>query len=234
MPTQTNVLTVEEPMYEIDVEHLITEDDEPVDNIFSEKQQRLLTETLYSSWDGPGDGRKFFAAANIGVFYMVKAPALVPDVLLSLDVEAHEDIWAKEHRSYFLWEFGKPPDVVIEIVSNKIGGELTTKLEKYARMRVPYYVVFDPAHHISEQSLTIFSLSGYSYQEYNSLNLPEVSLRLKIWEGEYNGSVSTWLRWEDEAGNLIPTGKERADAEMNRSEKLAAMLRQLGHDPDKI
>ncbi len=227
MPTPTNVLTVEEPMYEIDVEHLITEDDEPVDNIFSEKQQRLLTETLYSSWEGPGDGRKFFAAANIGVFYMVKAAPLVPDVLLSLDVEAHEDMWAKEHRSYFLWEFGKAPDVVIEIVSNKIGGELSTKLEKYARMRVPYYVVFDPAHHITEQSLTIFSLSGYSYQEYSSQHLPEVSLRLKIWEGEYNGSVSTWLRWEDEKGNLIPTGKERAD-------KLAAMLRQLGHDPDKI
>ena len=227
MPTPTNVLTVEEPMYEIDVEHLVTEDDEPVDNIFSEKQQRLLTETLYSSWEGPGDGRKFFAAANIGVFYMVKAAPLVPDVLLSLDVEAHEDIWAKEHRSYFLWEFGKAPDVVIEIVSNKIGGELTTKLERYARMRVPYYVVFDPAHHLSEQSLKIFSLSGYSYQEYHSQNLPEVSLRLRIWEGEYNGSFSTWLRWEDKRGNLIPTGKERAD-------KLAAMLRELGHDPDKI
>lgn len=227
MPTQTNVLTVEEPMYEIDVEHLITEDDEPVDNIFSEKQQRLLTETLYSSWEGPGDGRKFFAAANIGVFYMVKAAPLVPDVLLSLDVEPHEDIWAKEHRSYFLWEFGKAPDVVIEIVSNKVGGELTTKLERYARMRVPYYVVFDPAHHLTEKPLTIFSLNGYSYREYPSLHLPEVSLRLKIWEGEYNGSVSTWLRWEDAKGNLIPTGKERAD-------KLAAMLRQLGHDPDKI
>jgi Putative restriction endonuclease len=219
--------------YKIDVEHLVTEDDAPI-SLFAGKQQLLLTETLYSSWEGPGDGRKFFAAANIGVFYMVKAAPLVPDVLLSLDVEAHEDIWAKEHRSYFLWEFGKAPDVVIEIVSNKVGGELTTKLERYARMRVPYYVVFDPAHHITEQSLTIFSLNGYSYREYLSLNLPEVSLRLKIWEGEYNGSVSTWLRWEDEKGNLIPTGKERADSEQDRADKLALLLRQLGHDPDKI
>jgi hypothetical protein len=29
-----------------EVEHLVTEDDTPVDNIFSEKQQRLLTESL--------------------------------------------------------------------------------------------------------------------------------------------------------------------------------------------
>jgi hypothetical protein len=32
-----------------DVDSLITEDDEPVDNLSSEKQQRLLTEPLYSS-----------------------------------------------------------------------------------------------------------------------------------------------------------------------------------------
>ena len=35
---------------EIDYESLITEDNEPVDNVFSEKQQRLLVEPLYTSW----------------------------------------------------------------------------------------------------------------------------------------------------------------------------------------
>ncbi|MFP4441437.1 MAG: hypothetical protein ACLFVO_29765 [Chloroflexaceae bacterium] len=51
-----------------DVEHLVTEDDTPVD-IFSSKQQRLLVEPLYSSWDGPGNGRPFLAMSNIGLFY---------------------------------------------------------------------------------------------------------------------------------------------------------------------
>jgi len=32
------------------VDHLVTEDDTPVDNVFSEKQQRLLTEPLYASY----------------------------------------------------------------------------------------------------------------------------------------------------------------------------------------
>jgi hypothetical protein len=31
------------------VDHLVTEDDTPVDSFFSEKQLRLLTEPLYSS-----------------------------------------------------------------------------------------------------------------------------------------------------------------------------------------
>ena len=39
-----------------DTSHLITEDDTPVDNFLSEKNQRLLTEPLYSSWAGPGSG----------------------------------------------------------------------------------------------------------------------------------------------------------------------------------
>ena len=34
---------------DIDIESLVTEDDTPVDNMPSEKQQRLLTEPLYSS-----------------------------------------------------------------------------------------------------------------------------------------------------------------------------------------
>lgn len=69
------------PNYQPDIAHLITEDDEPVDNLPSEKQQRLLTESLYSSWSGPGAGRTFLACANVGVFYQAKDPAIVPDVL---------------------------------------------------------------------------------------------------------------------------------------------------------
>ena len=61
-----------------DVETIVTEDDAPVDNLPSEKQQRLLTEALYSSWAGPGEGRPFLVAANVGIFHMVRRPPLVP------------------------------------------------------------------------------------------------------------------------------------------------------------
>ena len=97
------------PQLSVDVEALVTEDDTPVDNMPSEKQQRLLTEPLYSSWAGPGAGRRFLAAANVGVFAEARNPAIVPDVFLSLDVQVAADWWDKRHRSYFVWEFGKPP-----------------------------------------------------------------------------------------------------------------------------
>ena len=202
-----------------DVYQLITEDDEPVDNLPSEKQQRLLTETLYSSWAGPGDGRPFLVAANIGVFYLARRPAIVPDVLLSLDVEVPEDWWEKEHRSYFLWEFGKPPDLAIEIVSNKEGKEDGEKKQIYARMRVPYYAILDPLLQIMPDVLTVYRLEGFSYQRQESATFPDLGLGLRLWSGKYEGKEATWLRWVDAQGAMVLSGKERAEEERQRAEE---------------
>lgn len=72
-------ITLEPEIIEIpepDISNLITEDDTPVDNIFSEKQQRLLTETLYTTWRKTrGTDAPFVALANVGLFYGVDEPA---------------------------------------------------------------------------------------------------------------------------------------------------------------
>ena len=88
------------------VETLVTEDDTPVDNVFSEKQQRLLTEPLFTSWPGPGEEQPFVAMANVGLFYALRRAPLAPDVLLSLGVRLPADIRLKHNRSYFVWEYG--------------------------------------------------------------------------------------------------------------------------------
>jgi hypothetical protein len=231
-----------------DINHLITEDDEPVENIFSSKQQRLLTDSLYSSWAGPGPGRKFLADTNVGIFYVARNPGIVPSVFLSLDVEAHDDLWAKEHRSYFTWELGKPPDVVIEIVSNKNGSESGDKRTKYAHMRVGYYVIYDPKQHLGDEALLIYRLEGVGYRQHESTRMPEINLGLTLWEGEFENVRDKWLRWTDENNNLILTGKEQAaelrsqkdkervakEEAIERAEKLAAMLQRLGRDPDQL
>ena len=62
-----------------------------------------------------------------------------------------------------MWEFGKLPEVCIEVVSNQEGDELTlsrksqqkgkttTKKDLYAQIRIPYYVVFDPLKQIQNE-----------------------------------------------------------------------------------
>jgi Uma2 family endonuclease len=244
-----------------DIQHLITEDEAPVDNLPSEKQQRLLTEPLYSAWSGPGERRTFLAAANVGIFAQVRNPAVVPDMFLSLDVEVADDWWRREHRSYFVWEFGKPPELVLEIVSNTEGNEDGEKKDKYARMRVDYYVIYDPLRQVMSDVLTIYRQRDGVYERQETAQFPTLKLGLTLWEGVFEGKHDTWLRWTDEHGVLIPTGKElaeqerlrteqerlraehaeellvrerlRADEERQRAERLAALLRQAGIDPDQ-
>lgn len=221
------------------VKNLITEDDEPVDNLFSAKQQRLLVEPLYSSWMPPlteeesvPTPRVFLADANVGVFFSVHQPPLVPDMFLSLDVELGRDWNADETRSYFVWEVGKVPEAVVEIVSNKEGNELTSKLKRYAEWGVTYYVVFDPFHELSETGLCVYELGfGKRLRPRKDFELPTLGLSLTLWEGTYEGVADAWLRWCDQDGNLIPTGIERA---LNAEAEIARLrdeLARLRHTP---
>ncbi len=230
----SEVLTLS-PEHRPNVDELVTEDDTPVDNFASEKQQRLLTRPLYSSWAGPEDGRPFLAAANVGLFFSVHEPPLVPDVFLSLDVSVPEDWWAKGQRAYFWWEFGKAPEVVIEIVSNREGGETDTKMRSYARLGIPYYVIFDPLEQVQDEVLRAYALVApeRSYEETDPAWLAGVGLGLTLWEGEFEKKEGTWLRWIDEVGNLILTGEERAAQAEQRAERLAAQLRELGVEPEE-
>jgi len=61
----TQQLLNTEEIVTLDISHLVIEDDTPVDNLQSEKQQRLLVEPLYSSKALPSP---FLAAANVGLF----------------------------------------------------------------------------------------------------------------------------------------------------------------------
>jgi Uma2 family endonuclease len=201
-----------------DVDDLVTEDDTPVDNIFSEKQQRLLTEPLYSAQSG-AIPRPFAAMANVGLFYRTHHPPLVPDMLLSLGVEIPEDVWTKSHRAYFVWEYGKPPDMVVEVVSNREGHELDSKVTDYAAIGVKFYAVFDPELLLGDRLLRLHELHGTAYVERAGLWMPDLDIGLCLWEGSYEGMPARWLRWCDAAGEPIPTGAERAEREHQRADQ---------------
>ena len=228
-----------------DLRDVITEDDTPVDNLISEKQQRLLTTTLYNSFvtDVP-----FLATANVGLFYRYKEPPLVPDVLLSLRVKVPEDWTKKKNRSYFVFAFGKPPEVAIEIVSNKIGNELGSKIKDYAVAGVSYYVVFDPLKELGETILRVYELRNNIYVDNGNFFLSQIGLGLTIWHGIFESLEYDWLRWCDASGNILLTGnelaqqaqqqaeqeKQRAEQEKQRADRLLEILRERGINPDEV
>lgn len=254
----TQQILIDDDYWVPDANNLVTEDDTPVDNFASEKQQRLLVSSLYSSVKD----QVFLAAANVGVFHTANQPAIVPDVFLSLNVQVPENWWDKQNRSYLVWQFGKAPEVVIEIVSNKVGDELGNKLRIYEQMRVSYYIVYDPGQHLGERVLRFHELRGIRYSETTEMWLEQVGLGLTLWQGEFEGREDIWLRWCYQDGNILPTGDElaeqakhrvqeaenraqeaetrvqeaetRAQEAETRAQLLAEQLRALGIEPDTL
>lgn len=134
---------------------------------------------------------------------------------------------------------------MVEIVSNQKVDELGGKYHKYEQMRVPIYVVLDPEKQIQDERLTVYALNGFGYHKLtgsDSYRFPEIGLGLTLWEGEFEKRQAQWLRWTDLAGNLIATGEEqrvraeqeaaRAEQEKARADRLAALLREAGIEPD--
>jgi Uma2 family endonuclease len=223
---------------DIDYDAFVTEDHKPVENIFIEKQYRLLTHPLYASWPGPGEGRPFVVYANVGWFYQLKTPAVVPDCLLSLDVTYPENVHVKRGHSYYQWDMGKPPDVVIEAVSDRRGDEEALKKDLYARLGVLYYAIFDPDHFLSTDTLQTHELVVGEYRRTNLGPWAKVGLGMRLWQGTFEGLEAEWLRWCDAHGEIIPTAEERAaqaDQRATQAEErirlLEAELRQLKGEP---
>ena len=220
-----------DPSIAPDVSAIVTEDDAPLINLYSEKQRRLLTTTLYASWNGPppeedGAARTFLATANVGLFVSVREPPVVPDVMVSLDVDPHPEIWKKEHKSYFVWEFGKLPELAIEVVANREGDELGAKRTRYRKMRVLHYVVWDPEGFLSDVPLQAFELAGSVYRVMRTIYFDLLGLGLTVWHGEFEGLEADWLRWCDADGRLLPMTSERIESANARADQESARAAQ--------
>ncbi|MCU0427547.1 MAG: Uma2 family endonuclease [Candidatus Kapabacteria bacterium] len=250
-----------EIIQELDISHIETEDGKPLDNTFSERQQHLLIDVIHASWQPP-KGKSFVALSNVGLFYGLHKTPIVPDFMLSLGVKFPNNAWEKHNRAYFNWEYGKLPELVVEIVSNVRGNELDAKLDLYAFIGIPNYLVFDPAGHYGSDTVRLFVLRNNEYQRSETLIMQGLDLACTLWTGEYNAMTDTWLRWTTPDGTLLLTGEERAERERERAEhereraehereraeeaitlateermraeRLAQRLRELGINPEEV
>jgi Uma2 family endonuclease len=217
MPTNDPVADLD-PEVVPDTSLLITEDGKPVDNQFVEKLYRLLTEPLWTSWKSPED-RPFRVMANVGLFFKYREPPLVPDVMFAIDAETPPaGIRESDNRSYFVWVVGKPPDIVIEVVSDKRSREDSEKLAAYQRIKVPFYVIFDPDERLEGGVLRAFGMQNEKYRPIDPSRFGDLGLGLTLWDGEVEGANDTWLRWIDAGGKLVPNARERTDAELQRAD----------------
>ena len=225
-----------------DLQRLPTEDDLPYDDGRPMETQRhvlqltLLWETLRLYWRHRDD---VYVGANMFVYYSLpQAEAIIreleyefgereepppesrafrgPDFFVVLGVEN------RERKSWVVWQEGKGPDVIIELLSAS-----TTKLDKGKKkeiyqneLRVPEYFWYDPFS--SEWAGFVLREGVYEPiepDEKGRLISRQLGLALVRWEGVYKDVKARWLRWETLEGELLPTPDEMMEQERRRAEE---------------
>lgn len=222
-------------------------------------QPQLLRETFRPP-DYSAD--QFFVASDLNLYYDPRHPLWYkrPDWFAVLGVSRLYE--QRDSRlSYVVWQEGVDPAIVVELLSpgtekEDLGQTLReinqppTKWQVYEQiLRVPYYIIFN---RYSNQLRAFQNLAG-RYQELTLADapqvwLPELGLGLGLWSGTYEGIESLWLRWQNAEGDWLPSSAERIaqeqqqrerlqqqlSLERQRSESLAARLREMGFDPDQL
>jgi Uma2 family endonuclease len=233
--------------------------DDPVENL----QQPLLAAALTDALGAAGLIQShMLIVSNFGLVATVNKKIVVkaPDWLYVPQV--HPVAEGVIRRSYTPHLEGDPVAVVMEFLSDEEGGELSVratppygKLYFYEQiLQVPTYVTYDPY----ETNLEVRGLQNGRYvpqlpNPEGRFHIPALNLWLGLWSGERLGYHTTWLRWWDQAGNLLwwsaeqaeqehqraeqerqraEQERQRAEQEHQRAEALAAKLRELGVEPD--
>jgi Uma2 family endonuclease len=139
-----------------------------------------------------------------------------PDVFVALDVPPGE------RKSWVVWEEGKSPDVVIELLSEKTASaDKGEKKRIYQnQLKVSEYYWFDPFH---PDDWAGFELRHGVYEpmqpnEQGWLISQRLGLALTRWQGVYEDAEATWLRWTMLKGEMLPTPQEALEIERRRAE----------------
>ncbi|MCS6782613.1 MAG: Uma2 family endonuclease [Gloeomargarita sp. SKYBB_i_bin120] len=221
-------------------EDLPCDDGIPVESQRHKLQMDLLIDGLSTWLEQRADG---YVGGNMFIYFSLdqvrNQDFRGPDFFLVLNVPK------KERRSWVVWEEGKAPDVVIELLSETTADlDKTVKKQIYQdQLRVPEYYWYDPFH---PEDWAGFALHHGVYEPIpvNAQGYLEsqcTGLVLRRWVGTYRGVEATWLRWATPDGEVLPTAQElaqraqqAAQQAQQRAERLAQKLRELGVNPDEI
>lgn len=219
--------------------------DDPVDN----RTQPLLAEALTNALRSNQHLKdNTLTTTNYGICATVNDKVVVkaPDWMYVPQFTAQPD---EIERSYTPQLQGEFPTVVMEFLSETPGNEYSTKPTYppgkwffYEQvLKAPVYVIFEPHQNVLE----VYRLDENNRYQLETPNasdrywLPELELFLGTWSGNGFGRTGSWLRWWDEAGNLLLWSQEQLELEREnlqlerrRTEKLLAQLRAAGIEPE--
>ncbi|MGF1938662.1 MAG: Uma2 family endonuclease [Nostoc sp. ChiQUE02] len=207
--------------------------DDPVENI----QQPFLAAALTDALGEAGlITSEMLIASNFGLVANVNQKTVIkaPDWLFVSKVFPVPQ--GTVRRSYTPNLEGEPVAIVMEFLSETDTGEYSVrptypygKLYYYEHiLKIPVYGIFDPASTLLE--VRRLEAGQYVLQQPNAQGqypIPELNLSLGIWYGKQLGITTNWLRWWDEAGNLLLWSAEKVEQERQRAEVAEQELERL-------
>lgn len=200
-------------------------DEPPLESSQHLYQILLLLSCLNWLWK---DRTDYFAVGNLTIYYSPKQLKSEnfrgPDFFVVLGTEK------RPRKSWVVWEEGgKYPNVIVELLSDSTAKtDRGLKKEIYQDVfRTPDYFWFDP---VSLEFEGFHLVDGV----YEPIPLTEQGWRWSQQMHLYLGIHNDQLRIFTPDGALVPTPEEAAEAERQRSAKLAAKLRELGVNPDEV
>ena len=210
MTETTKVLGWEPPMPPTD---LIFDDGEPLETNRHRIAMNTLIRSQQQTWRDRND---YFTGGNMFVYYSSQQARnrdfRGPDFFAVLDIDG-----SYPRQGWVVWdEGGRYPDVIVELMSSSTA-EVDTGVKKdlYERVfRTRDYIVFDP---FDPNSLAGWRLDeNFRYQpivpnEQGWLWCQTLGFWLGTWEGTIDREPAVWLRFYDEAGNLVPLPEEAAE-----------------------
>ena len=179
-----------------------------------------------------------------------KNPPAAPDVYVAFDVAN------RHHRSYVMWEEGKPPDFVLEVVSpSSRRRDMQEKPELYAKIGVPELFLYDPGDEKEQElpgfvpALAGFELRGGRGGKYRPLPEEELPVGVVGIRSKKLGlclcvqrsgpePLDGFLCWYDPAaGRFLPTRHQWADANdrlTDDNQRLTDTKRRLTDDNQRL
>jgi len=226
--TQTLVkLTTPEPQPAIatkislpDHKQLPDSDGTFVKNFQEHPQSIVLTSSIAPVLEKLHPDGRYCIGQDSGIYWRMMEPpekgAEAPDWFYVPNVSPLID--GEYRRSYVLWKEFVAPLIAIEFVSGNGAEERdatppseTEKAGKFwvyeQAIRIPFYAIFDGW----KDSLEVYHLVDGRYakmQPNDRGHYPIAPMTVEI--GLQQVGTTSWLRWWDDAGNLLLTGDERA------------------------
>ncbi|WP_019502755.1 Uma2 family endonuclease [Pseudanabaena sp. PCC 6802] len=213
-------------------DELLSDDGIPMETARHKWQMELLVNPL-TAWLA---NRNAYVGGNMFVYF---SPNQVknhdfrgPDVFVALDVPKGE------RKCWVVWEEGKGPDIVIELLSESTAiSDKQQKKEIYQRrLRVPEYFWFDP---FNPDDFAGFAIQDEIYQQIppesqGRLISRQLGLALVRWSGQFADANTVWLRWATLEGDLLPTDREIVEQERQRAEQAESLLERERHRAERL